>query len=62
MRWICKVTNTGGQKRITLPKKFIEYHQLKKVDYVVIDDRDPENMTFGGLFYGYKEKGPGEDD
>lgn len=62
MRWICKVTNSGGQKRITLPKKFIEFHQLKKVDYVVIDDRDPENMTFGGLFYGREKENHTQDD
>jgi len=62
MRWLCKVTNVSGQKRITLPKKFISLHKFDKVDYFIIDDRDPDNIKIGGLFYGDKEKGPDKAD
>jgi len=55
MRWICKVTDASGQKRITLPKKFISVHKFEQVDYFIIDDRDPENIKIGGLFHGEKE-------
>ncbi|MBA7494475.1 hypothetical protein ES702_05051 [subsurface metagenome] len=59
--WIVKVTETAGQYRITLPKGFCEEHKINEVDHLVIDDRDPENITIGRLIHGRKEKRPGED-
>jgi len=62
MRWLCKVTTASGQKRITLPKKFIEVHKLADVDYFIIDDRDPANIKIGGLFHGSREENNKQDD
>lgn len=56
MRWVCKITESGGQTRITLPKTFREIHDIDQVDYLVIDDRDPANITIGRLVHGKKEE------
>jgi len=58
--YIVKVTETAGQYRITLPKAFCAQHEISKVEYMVIDDRDPENIKIGRLVHGGKEKRPGE--
>ncbi|MBA7491616.1 hypothetical protein ES702_02184 [subsurface metagenome] len=52
MRWVIKITESAEQKRITLPKEFCEIHDIDKVDYLVIDDRDPANITIGRLIHG----------
>ena len=45
MLWVCKVSDSGGQRRITLPKGFIKDHGLENAEYMGIDDRDPERIT-----------------
>jgi len=55
MRWIVKITETTGQHRITLPKEFCKQHKINEVDYLVINDQDPTQITIGRLVYGKKE-------
>lgn len=61
MKWICKVTNFAGQKRITLPKKFISLHDFEEVEYFIIDDQDPRNIKLGGLLHGEKDQSSSQD-
>jgi len=56
MIWVIKVTEAAGQHRITLTKTFCKEHKISETDYLVIDDRDPEQMTIGRLFNGKKQK------
>lgn len=58
MRWVMKVTSFGNQHRITLPGTFCKTHDIKDIDYVIIDDEDPEQITIRRLDYG--EKDPSE--
>jgi len=57
MRYVIKTSESGGQVRITLPKAFCEQHKINETEYLVIDDRFPENITIGRLIYGQGEKG-----
>ncbi|MBA7495081.1 hypothetical protein ES702_05660 [subsurface metagenome] len=50
--YIVKVTEAAGQHRITLPKAFCVEHKINEVEYLVIDDRDPENITIGRFVHG----------
>ena len=52
MRWVIKITDHQGQKRITLPKTFCDIHDIHQVDHLVIDDRDPANITIERLIHG----------
>lgn len=56
MKWIVKITEAAGQHRITLPKGFCQSHKIKEVDYLVIDDEDPERIIIGRLVHGKKEE------
>lgn len=62
MRWVVKISESAGQYRITLPKAFCQLYNVGVVDYMVIDDRDRENITIGRLIDVGKRKEPGEDD
>jgi len=61
MRWVVKVTESAGQVRITLPKAFCELYNIAEAEYMVIDDRDQQNITIGRLIYGGKREEPSED-
>ena len=52
MRWVVKIAESAGQKRITLPKAFCREHDINQGEYLVIDDRDPANITIGRLIHG----------
>ncbi len=52
MLWICKVSDHGGQRRITLPKGFIKKCGLEDAEYIGIDDRDPKRIIIRRLVYG----------
>ncbi|MBA7603359.1 hypothetical protein ES703_10466 [subsurface metagenome] len=52
MIWVVKVTEASGQHRITLPKGFCDEHKINEVEYLVIDDNDPEKITIGRLKHG----------
>lgn len=56
MRWVVKVTEAAGQYRITLPKTFCNEHEIKEVDYLVIDDGNREQITIGRLIHAKEEK------
>jgi len=49
MRYVCKITRSGGQARITLPKGFLESRQLKERCYVIIDDRKKGQAIIRGV-------------
>ncbi len=57
MKWVCKIMRLPNQKRIGLPKGFLESNNLTECDHLVIDDRDPENITIRGFSYGQEEQG-----
>lgn len=59
MRWVIKVSRFGKQHRITLPGLFCKTHDIKDVDYMIIDDRNPEQITIRRMDYGEQE--PSED-
>ena len=52
MKYLCKVTETGNQKRISLPKEFLRHNQWENVEYVVINDSDKRNIKIGKFNYG----------
>jgi len=56
MRWIMKVTRYINQHKITLPGTFCKVHDINGDDYMVIDDRDKDNITIGRLEHGEKGK------
>ena len=56
MIWLIKVTEAAGQHRITLPKKFCKEHKINEIDYMVIDDRDPEQITIRRFIDGKPDK------
>jgi len=58
MRWVMKVSKYGNQTRITLPGSFCKTHGIDDSDYMIIDDREPNNITIRRLEYG--EKDPSE--
>ena len=45
MIYLCKVTDSGEQKRISLPKAFIKDNGWDDVEYIMIDDRDTKNIN-----------------
>ena len=57
MRYICKITRSGEQKRISLPKVFLEHNKWDEEEYLVIDDRDIRNIKLRRLDNGKEEKG-----
>ena len=56
MRWVIKVTRSVNQFRITLPGTFCKTHDIDESNYMVIDDREKDNITIGRLEYGEKGK------
>jgi len=54
MRWVMKVTRSVNQFRITLPGTFCKVHDINESDYMVIDDREKDNITIGRLKHGEK--------
>ena len=51
MKYLCKITKSGGQARITLPKGFMENRRLDARDYVMIDDRKQGQAIIRGVAF-----------
>ena len=51
MKYVCKITRSGGQARITLPKGFIESRRLDERNYVIIDDRPKGQAIIRGVAF-----------
>jgi bifunctional DNA-binding transcriptional regulator/antitoxin component of YhaV-PrlF toxin-antitoxin module len=49
MRYICKITWTSGQCRITIPKIIAKKMNLKEIQFVVISNTDKETITIRGI-------------
>ena len=43
-KWICKVSGSGGQRRITLPKGLIDFRAWFDLKYVILED-DGEGLV-----------------
>lgn len=56
MIYVVKITEAAGQHRITLPKEFCKNNEIKEIEYLVIDDKDPENITIRRFIHGGKQK------
>jgi len=57
MLWVVKITESLGQTRITLPKEFCKKHKINNVEYLIINDNDPEQITIGRFEYGKAKEG-----
>jgi len=57
MKYVCKITRSGGQSRITLPKGFIENRRLDARNYVIIDDRKTGQAIIKGVAFEEKNNG-----
>lgn len=53
MKYVCKITRSQGQAKITLPKQFIENRRLEESNYVIIDDREKGQAVIRGA--GFEE-------
>lgn len=59
MQHLCKVSNYGDQKRITLPKSFLKANDWQDVEYVVIDDSDGININLRRFVHESKNESKG---
>jgi hypothetical protein len=60
MRWVIKVTRSVKQFRITLPGTFCKIHDINEHDYMVISDKDRDNITIERMNYGNKKEAKGK--
>ena len=51
MKYVCKITRSAGQARITLPKGFIENRRLEARRYIIIDDRPKGQAIIRGVAF-----------
>ena len=47
--WICKLSMTGGQVRVTIPKGLVEIKPFLKTGYVQLDDRLKAQIIIKGV-------------
>ncbi|TES92264.1 MAG: hypothetical protein E3J94_02820 [Desulfobacteraceae bacterium] len=51
MKYVCRITKSGGQARITLPRGFMENRRLDERNYVIIDDRKRGQAIIKGVAF-----------
>lgn len=51
MKYVCAITRSGKQARITLPKKFLESRGFEKHNFIIIDDRPDELAVIRGASF-----------
>ena len=47
--WICKLSMTGGQVRVTIPKGLVLAKEFLKTGYVQLDDRYDDQIIIKGV-------------
>ena len=47
--WICKLSMTGGQVRVTIPKGLVLRKEFLKAGYVQLDDRFDNQIIIKGV-------------
>ena len=47
--WICKLTESGGQVRVTIPKGLATKKAFLKAGYVQLDDRFDDKIIIQGV-------------
>ena len=47
--WICKLTESGGQIRLTIPKGLVKAKPFLKVGYVQLEDRFNDKIIIKGV-------------
>jgi len=47
--WICKLTESGGQIRLTIPKGLVKAKPFLKVGYVQLEDKFNDNIIIKGV-------------
>ena len=47
--WICKLTESGGQIRLTIPKGLVKAKQFLKVGYVQLEDKFNDQIIIKGV-------------
>ena len=47
--WICKLTESGGQIRLTIPKGLVKAKQFLKVGYVQLEDKFDDQIIIKGV-------------
>ena len=51
-KWICKVTKSGGQRRITIPRGLIEFRAWFDARYVMLEDDGENPVTIKEFIHG----------
>ena len=51
-KWICKVTKSGGQRRITLPKSLIGWRAWHDARYIILEDDGENPVTIKEFIHG----------
>ncbi len=49
MLWICKLTESAGQVRLTIPKGLVKKKPFLKVGYVQLDDKTNDQIIIKGV-------------
>jgi len=60
--WICKLTESGGQIRLTIPKGLFKAKPFLKVGYVQLEDKFNDKIIIKGVKIDGKKTTDGETD
>jgi len=61
-KWICKVSRSGAQRRITIPKGLIAWRAWFDARYVILEDDGENPVTIKEFIHGESLKNEGERD
>ena len=53
MKFVCKITRSQGQAKITLPKLFLKRRRLEQTTFIIIDDHKDNQAIIRGA--GFEE-------
>lgn len=57
MRYLCKITKTGNQKRISLPIGFLKNNNWEDAEFLLIDDKDRKSIVIRRFVHEKSAKG-----
>jgi len=55
VKYLCKIQRQASQRRINLPKAFIEQNKWEDAEYLIINDGDGKNIEIRRFTYGKTE-------
>lgn len=56
IRYICKISWTGGQCRVTIPKRIVKQKKWITCDYIQLDDIGGKAIVMKGVFHEQTNK------